>query len=77
MSGISRWVRLYVPTDPLIAAKINDLKNQKERAAFRFTLHQMVKLEAEMARLVEDLSAFNDQVYKLLAPDAANASSPP
>ena len=71
MSGIARWVRLYIPTDPSIAAEINDLKNQKRRAAFRFTLHQMGTVEAEMAKLVTDLSAFNEKVFS--APFAARS----
>jgi hypothetical protein len=45
-----------------------DDANQKERSAYRFTLHQMVKLEAEIERLVLDLSAFNTEVFTRLGP---------
>ena len=72
MAGIIRWVRHYTPTDPLIANKVNDLHNQKERTAYRFTLHQMVKLEAEMTKLYEDLAAFNETIAQILGPLSAS-----
>jgi hypothetical protein len=76
MAGLERWARVYTPTDPAVSKKVQDPHNQKERKAFRFTLHQMLKLDAEIEKLVADLSTFNDEVYQLLGQPEA-ASPPP
>ena len=76
-SMIERWVRFYTPTDPIVAKKARDPSNQKERSAYRFTLHQMLKVEAEINQLVAEFSAFNEIIYPLLVlPPASSTPNP-